>query len=196
MKRKIMKMLLAWGTLVSIFGMQIESTTIIHASDINFEDVQEVAETDADVPEETGSEENVAKEAENEDVSEESGLEENAAEQVENEDAAEESGSKENITEGVEVEENLENDEEFVQEIEVENSDIGDEVLQEGGAKEEEFETADFSAEVGSATRSKYIAKGTNGDLAWTVPDSATSMGKHYYQRYDLPMTWYEAKCC
>ena len=171
MKRKIMKMLLAWGMLVSILGMQIESTTIIHASDINFEDVQEVAEMDEDVPEETGSEENVAKEAENEDVSEESGLEENAAEQVENEDAAEESGSKENITEGVEVEENLENDEEFVQEIEVENSDIGDEVSQEGGATEEESETADFSAEVGSAARSKYIAKGTNGGLTWSIDD-------------------------
>ena len=94
MKRKIMKMFLAWGTLVSIFGMQIESATIIHASDINFEDVQEVAEPDAEVPEETESEENVAKEAENENVSEESRLEENVAEEVENEDVVEESGSK------------------------------------------------------------------------------------------------------
>ena len=59
MKRKIMKMLLAWGTLLSVFGTQIGSATIIQASEVNFEDGQEVAEADTDVIEETESEESV-----------------------------------------------------------------------------------------------------------------------------------------
>lgn len=64
MKRKIMKMLLAWGTLLSVFGTQIGSATIIQASEVNFEDGQEVAEADTDVIEETESEESVEEDIE------------------------------------------------------------------------------------------------------------------------------------
>lgn len=66
MKRKIMRTLLAWGMLVSVFGTQIGSATIIQASEISFEEEQKVTET-ADA---NASEESVAEEPEDVEIEE------------------------------------------------------------------------------------------------------------------------------
>lgn len=69
----------------------------------------------------------------------------------------------------VEVEEKPEINEEVIQEINENSDEIGEEVQNEEETTTETLETEDFCSELGSETAPKYIAKGTNGDLSWTL---------------------------